>query len=141
MEGEGVTAGGEGGGDATCIIVPPEWVTVVTVRACQPRSRCPGYQLPIPEGEDPFLVYPFGIHLIHRTPWNIESHHGTLRLRAFACKGETSKARAPCQPCAEHRRSTYALYEPCAEAGCPRARSRCPQADVICDRNAAHTHD
>lgn len=64
-----------------------------------PAHQCPGYSLPIPKGESPYLLYPFGLHAKEHLPWSPEPREMTMQLRALACERLVAAANQPCYGC------------------------------------------
>lgn len=51
---------------------------------------CPAYELKVPGSQDPFGVYSFGMHRIHKLPWDIFIGHDGILLKSHTCFGTTT---------------------------------------------------
>lgn len=50
---------------------------------------CPAYDLEVPKDQNPFGIYPFGMHRIHDLPWNVFIGRDGILLKSYKCLGTT----------------------------------------------------
>jgi hypothetical protein len=79
---------------------------VISVHEKQKISTapCPGYRLPVPEGQSAVGSYPFSMHMLQTVPWTVLVSSTDVILRLDSCimesKGSTTgPAVQPCLKC------------------------------------------
>jgi hypothetical protein len=65
-------------------------------------ASCPGYELKLPEGQSPYISYPFAIHSLRTLPWMILLGGETMTLMSDDCTWVTimkNNEPFPCVSC------------------------------------------
>ncbi|KAH9074231.1 hypothetical protein EDB83DRAFT_2312565 [Lactarius deliciosus] len=67
---------------------------------------CEGVLLEFPEGSNPHMLYPIGIHGERAVPWNYRSDDDKFYLQAKSCQGSSSMEGGVCRSCQKITSST-----------------------------------
>jgi hypothetical protein len=63
------------------------------------KQTCPGIHIPFPAGTNPYTSYPFGLHQMHRLPWDIYIVGQKMTIQSIHCRRTTELEDGTCAAC------------------------------------------
>ncbi|KZS88961.1 hypothetical protein SISNIDRAFT_417371 [Sistotremastrum niveocremeum HHB9708] len=76
----------------------------IKTKKTKSHKRCPGILIVFPPGQNPYIIYPFAMHVNHETPWDVYIIRSRMFLRSWSCDEFMPDGASACDACIRLRK-------------------------------------